>query len=468
MKKDEAVIIFKQREVDVNPHLIPINCVIGHYEEEDDVFIDEKGFSYFHFSRLMPGRSFGCRCNLNELMKRLKVKELSQAKKLYLNYFKKGYFFLGTRQQELCLLHSDNKDFINAEEFFDKDICGYIAEENEMIKSKEEAQKLETNNNSNIDRAFKIDTKSLKEAIKRNVVAQDKAIDKIVTILWQNSYRDIAENILVSGSTGVGKTEIFRSMANKLDVPIIICDITSYTSAGYVGKNVEDMLTSLLREANGDIEKAKHGIIVIDEFDKIAGTGKNDEVATTKVQDALLKMIEGNDYIIKYNGKEYAINTSSITFVGAGSFERANKYNMRPIGFGKKDEDIEDPLNDERLLDYGFGPEILGRLPNRVRLADLEVLDFCKIMTLSELSAFLKEIKFLRDLGLDVKYADELVLNIAKKAYLYKCGARGINRVVNDIFVDILSEISDSDGNYKSLEIMPDIVSNSKRYVLER
>ena len=141
---------------------------------------------------------------------------------------------------------------------------------------------------------------------------------------------------------------------------------------------------------------------------------------------------------------------------------------MRPIGFGKKDEDIEDSLNDEQLLDYGFGPEILGRLPNRVRLADLEVLDFCKIMTLSKLSAFLKEIKFLRDLGLDVKYADELVLNIAKKAYLYKCGARGINRVVNDIFVDILSEISDSDGNYKSLEIMPDIVSNSKRYVLKR
>ena len=468
MKKDEAVIIFKQREVGDDPHLIPINCVIGHYEENDDVFIDEKGFSYFHFSRLMPGRSFGCRCNLNELMKRLKVKELNEAKKIYLNYFKNGYFFIGIHEQELCLLHSDNKNFINAEEFFDKDVCGYIVEKKEMIKPKEETPKLEANSNQNTDRAFKIDTKSLKEAIKRNVVAQDKAIDKIVTILWQNSYRDIAENILISGSTGVGKTEIFRSMANKLDIPIIICDITLYTSAGYVGKNVEDMLTSLLREANGDIEKAKHGIIVIDEFDKIAGTGKNDEVATTKVQDALLKMIEGNNYTIKYNSKEYNINTSSITFVGAGSFERANKYNIRPIGFGKKDEDIGDPLNDEQLIDYGLGPELLGRFPNRVRLSNLEILDFCEIMTISKLSAFLKEINFLRNLGLDVKYTDELILNIAKKAYLYKCGARGINRVVNDIFVDILSEISDGDCNYRSLEIKPDIVSDSKRYVLKR
>lgn len=214
--------------------------------------------------------------------------------------------------------------------------------------------------------------------------------------------------------------------------------------------------------------KASHGIIIIDEIDKLAGTGKNDEVGTTKVQDALLTMIEGKTYKIRYGKDVYNFDTSNITFVGLGSFARAVRFKQKTVGFVTSENSGHQKLTDEDAISYGLEPELLGRFPVRVVLNDLEINDLYHITKDSELSSLKQEIEFLRSLGIVVDFTDELNLNIAKKAYSYKSGARGIARVVSDMLEEVMKEISDGQGEYNYLELQPEIVEDKKRYVLSK
>lgn len=462
MEGKELVIIFKARNVKKQTRLKPISCVTGHFDEDGDVFIDEKGYSYSHFSKFMPGRCFGVRQNLKELMSKFSIFSEKQMKEKYLSLFKEGYYYVGLKEHKINLLYKNTEDSTNY--IICKDIDAMEGPEIHTIQDlvNEEEKSLETNNTINID------TKHLRESIKKCVLSQDEAIDKIVTTIWKNiknKNKQSADNILVSGSTGVGKTEIFRNIAKQIGVPIIRCDANDYTSAGYVGKNIEEMLQSLISNANGDLVKASHGIIIIDEIDKLAGTGKNDEVGTTKVQDALLTMIEGKTYKIRYGNDVYNFDTSNITFAGLGSFARAVRFKQKTVGFVTS-ENSDNQLTDEDAISYGLESELLGRFPVRVVLNDLEIKDFYYITKDSELSSLKQEIEFLRGMGIAVYFTDDLNLNIAKKAYSYKSGARGISRVVSDMLEEVMKEISDGQGEYSYLELQPEIVYDKKRYVL--
>ncbi len=465
MEEKELVIIFKARDVKDQTRLEPINCVIGHFDEAEDVFIDEKGYTYSHFSKFMPGRCFGVRQNLKELMSKFSIHDEKQMKKKYLSLFKKGYYYVGLQENKINLLYNDDENST------DYKICKDIdAMEGPEIFTQSDLEN-EQDKNLDTNSKIRIDTKYLRETVKKSVLAQDEAIDKIVTTIWKNinnKNRSNAENILVSGPTGVGKTEIFRNIAKQIGVPIIKCDANDYTSAGYVGKNIEEMLYSLISNADGDLEKASHGIIIIDEIDKLAGTGKNDEVATTKVQDALLTMIEGKTYKIRNENEVYNIDTSKITFVGLGAFSRAKKFNTKTVGFNVSNVNNEDKLPDETLINYGLEPELLGRFPVRVVLNDLKIEDLYHITKDAESSSLKQELEFLKELGIVVNFTDDLILNIAKKAYSYKSGARGISRVVSDMLEEVMKEISDGHGKYRYLELQPEIVNDKKRYVLRK
>lgn len=464
MEEKELAVIFKARDIKNDTRLIPINCVIGHYIKSEDIFIDEEGFGYSHFSRFIPGRSYGVRQNLKDLMQKFSIKDENEMKKKYLSLFKKGYYYVGLNEKTISLFYYQS---LSSKEFF---ICKDVdtIKVSDLYPNKDD--EIEEKENSK-DSVLHVDTKYLREYTKKYVISQDEAIDKIITTIWRNINNKMTsstKNILVSGSTGVGKTEIFRIIAKQIGIPIIKCDANEYTAAGYVGKDVEDMLRDLLYKANGDINKASHGIIIIDEFDKLAGTGKNNEVNTTKVQDALLTMIEGAVYKIKYKNSVYDFDTSKITFVGIGAFARATKINNKIIGFNSNTIIDDEILSDDVLKKYGIEQEILGRFSVRVILKDLEVKDLFQIIKVGEANSLKEEIEFLDSMGIDVIFVDELLINIAKKAYSYKCGARGISRVVSDIFSDILKEISDKDGMYKRLEIQPEIVDDKKRYVLSK
>lgn len=465
MEGKELVIIFKARNVKEQIRLEPISCVIGHFDEDDDVFIDEKGYTYSHFSKFMPGRCFGVRQNLKELMSKFSIFSEKQMKEKYLSLFKEGYYYVGLKEHKIHLLYKNTEDSTNYK--ICKDIDAMEGPEIYTIQDleTEEEKSLKSNNTINID------TKQLRESIKKCVLSQDEAIDKIVTTIWKNiknKNKPSADNILVSGSTGVGKTEIFRNIAKQIGIPIIKCDANDYTSAGYVGKNIEEMLQSLISNANGDLVKASHGIIIVDEIDKLAGTGKNDEVGTTKVQDALLTMIEGKTYKIRYGNDVYNMDTSNITFVGLGAFARAERFKPKTVGFNTSENSNPSQLTDEEIINYGLEPELLGRFPVRVILNDLKIEDLYHIAKDAESSSLKQELDFLRDLGIVVDFTDDLILNIAKKAYSYKSGARGISRVVSDMLEEVMKEISDGQGEYNYLELQSEIVNDKKRYVLRK
>lgn len=463
MEEKELVIIFKAKNVDKRIRLEPISCVTGYYDKDGNVFVDEKGYTYSHFSRFLPGRCFGVRQNLKELMSKFSIHNEKQMKEKYLSLFKKGYYYIGLKENKINLLYNDDKNSTNYR------ICKDIdAMEGLEIYTVEDLEN-EQDESFDINNTINIDTKNLRETIKSCVLAQDEAIDKIVTTIWRNinnKSRPNAENILVSGSTGVGKTEIFRNIAKQIGIPIVKCDANDYTSAGYVGKNIEEMLQSLISNANGDLVKASHGIIIVDEIDKLAGTGKNDEVSTTKVQDALLTMIEGKTYKIRYENEIYNIDTSKITFVGLGAFARAKRFKPKTVGFNTSENNNSKQLTDEEIINYGLEPELLGRFSVRVVLNDLEIEDLYQITKESQISSLKQELEFLRDLGIVVDFTDDLILNIAKKAYSYKSGARGISRVISDMLEEVMKEISDGQGKYNYLELQPEIVNDKKRYVL--
>ena len=463
MEDRDLVVIFRPRNIKEQIRLEPISCVVGYLDKDEDIFIDEKGYTYSHFSKFMPGRCYGARQNLKELMKKFSLTSVKEMKEKYLSLFKKGYYYVGLKDNKINLLYSANETSTNY--IICKDIDAMEGAEIYINENYEEEQVRSLNTSNTIS----IDTKSLREYIKKSVLAQDEAIDKIVTTIWKNlNNKNVAttENILVSGSTGVGKTEIFRRISKRIGIPIVRCDANDYTSSGYVGKNIEEMLYALINNAGGDLVKASHGIIIIDEIDKLAGTGKNDEVATTKVQDALLTMIEGNIYKIKQENEVYNLDTSKITFVGLGAFARAQKFKSRTAGFNTFEVNIHKQLTDEDIVSYGLEPELLGRFPVRVVLNDLGIKELYQITKESELSSLKQEVEFFKNLGIVVDFTDDLVSNIAKKAYSYKSGARGITRVISDMLEDVMKEVSDGQGAFSYLELKPEIVENKKRYVL--
>jgi len=482
MCAEELVIIFKQRAVKNEHVLIPIDCVLGIFDDNYNAFIDEDEYVYDHFSNFFPGRCFGLRHSLENIYKLYPDTDLDTIKEKFLTYFKNGKFTLTEEEHRISLIFSPNgKDISYVVESVDIDDygnavdlhCDYGMYDEEPVDEISEIDDLcksdDTSSLEQVPLSFR--AKMVRNKIKETVIGQDKSVDKIVTTIWRNLRQKEGtpvKNILVSGPTGSGKTEIFRTLSKIVDIPIIEVDANPYTAAGYVGSDIEDMLIKLLVAANGDVNKANRGIIIIDEFDKLAGTGKNDEVSTTKVQDALLKMVEGYKYRLSDGKGIYHVDTTGITFVGAGSFARVSKNKSRPMGFNNDIDQNQKKLVDEDVIDFGFEPEILGRFPVRVTLHKLEIEDLVKIILESNKSAFKDEIKFLEENGIETIIEDQVIEQIARKAYETGNGARGISRIITDVFEEILRELSDEDEVYKSLELKNGITEDNKRYVLKK
>ncbi len=311
--------------------------------------------------------------------------------------------------------------------------------------------------------------------VSKTVICQDEQIKKIASALAKNSRLEspsLKSTILLCGPTGVGKTEIFRVIRKNFDIPIAFEDATEYTAASFKGKDVIEMLAHLLDDAEGDIEKAQRGILVIDEIDKKVSHSGEHETYTTAVINSLLKMMEGHVYHVPFGRDEVEFDTSLLSFAFLGAFSGIENFSSKKTSIGfvtqeqiSEQEKVKNMYTDETLKKYGLIPEFLGRCDTIVTMNNLGIDDFIKIIKTSDKSQLLLYKYLLHDIGIDFIYDDKTIEAIAKKANELGVGARSIKKIIENALAVADYQIF-ARNNYSELIISPETIEDNKQFIL--
>jgi ATP-dependent clp protease, ATP-binding subunit clpX len=409
---------------------------------------------------------------------------------------KKKYYcsFCGKEESEVERL-------IQSQEEEDVFICNECIEESEqLLESFREYDEFE-NRNKEITLLKPV---QIKAKLDEYIIGQERA-KKVLSVAVYNHFKRITHkqnksvdddvelqksNVLLVGPTGSGKTLLAQTLAKTLNVPLAIADATTLTEAGYVGDDVENVLLKLIKAADYDIEAAEHGIIYIDEIDKIARKSENmsitRDVSGEGVQQALLKIIEGTVASVPPQGgrkhpnqEMIEINTKDILFIVGGAFEGLeskvkNRINEKKVGFGLETENVK--LDDltlfenvlpEDLIKFGLIPEIIGRLPVITALHGLDEEAMIKILTEPKNSLTKQYKKYFEMENVELVFEKDAIVEIAKLALKRKIGARGLRSIIENVMTDLMYEIP-SEKDVKKVIITKESVTDKNKVKIER
>lgn len=325
------------------------------------------------------------------------------------------------------------------------------------------------------------DIQTLERNVLQNIVGQDRPVRQIITSIYKSLvFSALKSNILIIGDSGTGKTETIKQILKRLQIPYTIEDATKYTQEGYYGSDVKEMFYNLLDSAHEDIEMAQHGIIVVDEIDKKAGSfsaGERD-VAGIEVLNSLLKLIEGCK--IPINQYE-SMDTSNIIIIFLGAFSglekiRDERLRKNTVGFSISENSTdfkESRTLKQDLVKYGFSEEFVGRIGTIVEMNKLKIEDLVSILRNSKLSIFRRYQNELRGRGICLSYSGKLFESIARKSLSLDTGARELTNTVNYIFEGIMYEILSNPDKYRRRKhvnkyykciLYPGIVDDNTQY----
>ena len=501
MKKEyykmDLAVIMKQKCVDeTNSNYTPFKVVEGYFCEEDERFYDLEGTPYSHIIYNADSYGYMNRIDIASIKKRYPLLNLNLIKKIILHEMKKYKYtyylpednstygapviIYGKNDEDLKVMINAHME-VDKEEKIDEDVdllnfyenyCPKFYDLITGIKSETEDEEL---NEEKLTEEIKLNIgiKELYDEITSNVIDQDKPVKEILTAIWKqtnNFSNEKSRNVLINGGTGVGKTQIFRVLSKLIDIPCVITSATQYTGAGYIGGNVEDMLVSLVKRANGDINKAQKGILIIDEIDKLAETNEGrSQVNQKDVQEALLKILEDGILPIEVDGIDYEFDTSNLMVVGMGSWSRVEIKPEKSIGFGTKDIEPKKKtykdITREDMIKNGMLPDFIGRFNTIIQMNDLTYDSFLKILK-SKNSSLKWNKEFFDKAGVKLTFNEDACKAIATKASKSKFGARDLDSIIENALSVASFEIATNPDKYSELIIDEETINNNEKYTL--
>lgn len=443
----DLVVILKKKEKEDIVSYIPVMGEVGIYDEEKEVFITNKGKKY---KNIISGESyaFAGRTPLSQYQEKYPLLSINIIKRIaFLSSLKNRYFLTETEDKiPAVLLEDKNK---TNKLFIDTDIIAFYNKYYPEI----EIDKIINNTKMNINDVY--------EELINKIVGQDDQIKQILSSIWKqynNEDKQSNYNMLINGSTGTGKTTIFKILEELLGIPCIIINAKRIEEPSYI----ENALLRLLEKADFDIDRAEHGILVIDKLEEISTNSRERHNTISKsLQELIINLIEEGIFTINnIDNNKYRFSMDKLLIIGIGNFNNNESLRNTQVGFNKS------PLNNNTLLSYGIIPELANKFPIVIEMNELTKEDYIKIIKNSTLSSISTNRLFLNSKNIEFNISDEVIKIIADIAYNRKSGAKSINEIIESSLSLAEFEIASNPNIYESLTITEDTIKDNKKYTL--